>query len=284
MWLFMLPSMVVMAVVLLYPLCSAIYFSFRQFFLTGGTSHFIGVSNYTSLLTDERFWGDLATTFIIVGCSVALQFVIGMALALGLYALTKGARLISLLNFLPNVVTPVVGAIFLKWLFIGRFGLIDATLLSFDLYPPDWLGDPIWAKITLVLADTWKFTPFLMLVLYAGLQAFDTQLLEAASIDGASTAQKIRYIILPMMKPLILFVVSIRAMDAFRFFDLVYVLTNGGPGTATETITLYTYQLGFRLLDIGKASALGVLTLLIVATMIAALIWLMRRGGREEAF
>jgi multiple sugar transport system permease protein len=91
----------------------------------------------------------------------------------------------------------------------------------------------------------------------------------------------LRYIILPMMKPLILFVVSIRAMDAFRFFDLVYVLTNGGPGTATETITLYTYQLGFRMLDVGKASALGVLTLLIVASMIAMLIWLMRRSGRD---
>jgi multiple sugar transport system permease protein len=204
-----------------------------------------------------------------------------MGVALALYALTTGARLISLLNFLPNVVTPVVGAIFLKWLFIGRFGLIDSTLLSFDLFPPNWLGDPIWAKVTLIIADTWKFMPFLMLVLYAGLQAFDTQLLEAAAIDGATSWQRLRYVILPMMKPLILFVVSIRAMDAFRFFDLVYVLTNGGPGTATETITLYTYQLGFRMLDVGKASALGVITLIIVASMIAALIWLMRRRGRE---
>ena len=204
-----------------------------------------------------------------------------MGLALGLYALTRGTRLISLLNFLPNVVTPVVGAIFLKWLFIGRFGLIDSTLLSFDLFPPDWLGDPIWAKVTLIIADTWKFMPFLMLVLYAGLQAFDTQLLEAAAIDGANPWQRLRYVILPMMKPLILFVISIRAMDAFRFFDLVYVLTSGGPGTATETITLYTYQLGFRMLDVGKASALGVLTLIIVASMIAMLIWLMRGRGRE---
>jgi multiple sugar transport system permease protein len=281
MWLFMVPSLAVMAVVLLYPLASAIYFSFLRFFLDGGTTRFIGLGNYLALLSDERFWGDLATTFIIVGCSVAAQFVIGMGLALGLYALTRGARLISLLNFLPNVVTPVVGAIFLKWLFIGRFGLIDSTLLSFDLFPPDWLGDPVWAKVTLILADTWKFTPFLMLVLYAGLQAFDTQLLEAASIDGANPWQLLRYVILPMMKPLILFVVSIRAMDAFRFFDLVYVLTNGGPGTATETITLYTYQLGFRMLDVGKASALGVLTLMVVAAMVAVLIWLMRRSGRE---
>ena len=277
----MVPSLAVMAVVLLYPLGSAIYFSFQHFFLDGGASWFVGFANYSALLGDERFWGDLGTTFVIVGFSVAVQFVVGMGLALGLYALTRGARLISLLNFLPNVVTPVVGAIFLKWLFVGRFGLIDSTLLSLDLFPPDWLGDPIWAKVTLILADTWKFTPFLMLVLYAGLQAFDTQLLEAAQIDGANAWQRLRYVILPTMKPLILFVVSIRAMDAFRFFDLVYVLTSGGPGTATETITLYTYQLGFRMLDIGKASALGVLTLIVVASMIGVLIALMRRGGRE---
>jgi len=281
MWPFMLPSIAVMAVVLLYPLGSAIWYSFLRFYLGGGAPQFVGLANYIELLGDERFWGDLLNTFIIVGASVALQFVIGMALALALYAASRGVRLISLLNFLPNVVTPVVGAIFLKWMFIGRFGLLDATLISFDLYPPNWLGDPIWAKVSLILADTWKFMPFLMLVLYAGLQAFDTQLLEAAEIDGANAWQRLRYVILPMMKPLILFVVAIRAMDAFRFFDLVYVVTNGGPGTATETITLYTYQIGFRMLEVGKASALGVLTLVIVAAMIAGLIFLMSRRGRE---
>ncbi len=281
MWLFMLPSLAVMVVVLVYPLASAIYFSFLQYYLGAATTKFVGLANYVDLLSDARFWGDLLNTIIIVGCSVGLQLVVGFALALALYTATRGVRLISLLNFLPNVVTPVVGAIFLKWMFVGRFGLIDSTLISFDIFPPDWLGDPIWAKVSLILADTWKFMPFLMLVLYAGLQSFDTQLLEAAQIDGATPFQRLRYIIIPMMKPLILFVVAIRAMDAFRFFDLVYVITNGGPGTATETITLYTYQIGFRMLEVGKASALGVLTLIIVAAMIAGLILLMSRRGRE---
>jgi ABC-type sugar transport system permease subunit len=281
MWPFMVPSLAVMAVVLLYPLASAIWYSFLRYYLGGGAPVFVGLANYLDLLSDARFWSDLATTVVIVGFSVALQLVIGLALALALYAAARGVRLISLLNFLPNVVTPVVGAIFLKWLFIGRFGLIDSTLISFDVFPPDWLGDPVWAKVTLILADTWKFMPFLMLVLYAGLQAFDTQLLEAAQIDGANGWQRLRYVILPMMKPLILFVVAIRAMDAFRFFDLVYVITNGGPGTATETITLYTYQIGFRMLEVGKASALGVITLVIVAAMIGGLIFLMSRRGRE---
>jgi multiple sugar transport system permease protein len=281
MWPFMLPSLAVMTVVLLYPLASAIWYSFLRYYLGGGAPVFIGLTNYVDLLEDSRFWGDLLTTVIIVGASVLLQLLVGMALALALYAATRGVRLISLLNFLPNVVTPVVGAIFLKWLFIGRFGLLDSTLIWLGFYPPNWLGDPVWAKVTLILADTWKFMPFLMLVLYAGLQSFDTQLLEAAQIDGANAWQRLRYVILPMMKPLILFVVAIRAMDAFRFFDLVYVITNGGPGTATETVTLYTYQIGFRMLEVGKASALGVITLIIVATMIAGLILLLSRRGRE---
>ncbi len=282
MWLFMLPSLAVMTVVLAYPLASAIYYSFLRYYLGGGAPQFIGLANYLELLADERFWGDLLNTVIIVGASVVLQLVIGLALALALYAATRGVRLISLLNFLPNVVTPVVGAIFLKWMFIGRFGLLgfDADLVRRISRRTGW-AIRCGRRSRLILADTWKFMPFLMLVLYAGLQAFDTQLLEAAQIDGANAWQRLRYVILPMMKPLILFVVAIRAMDAFRFFDLVYVLTNGGPGTATETITLYTYQIGFRMLEVGKASALGVLTLVIVAAMIAGLIVLMSRRGRE---
>jgi multiple sugar transport system permease protein len=281
MWLFMLPSLLVMAVVLVYPFGSALYYSFFDYYLGRETISFVGFGNYAALLADQRFWSDLLTTVIIVGCSVALQLVIGLGLALALYALTRGVRLFSLLNFLPHVVTPVVGGIFLKWMLVGRWGLFDATLISLDIFPPDWLGDAFWAKVSVVLADTWKFMPFLMLVLYAGLQSFDVSLLEAASIDGATPWQKLRHVILPMMQPIILFVVAIRLMDAFRFFDLIYILTNGGPGTATETITLYTYQLGFRMLEVGRASALGVLTLVIVAGMVAAMIMAMRARGRD---
>ena len=281
MWLFLLPSVLIMALVLAYPLASAVYYSFFSYYLGGTGLRFVGLGNYLGLLAEERFWSDLLTTVIIVGASVALQLAIGLALALALYAVGAWVRTITLLNFLPHVVTPVVAAIFLKWMFMGRWGLLDSVFISFNVFPPDWLGDPIWAKASLVLADTWRFMPFLMLVLYAGLQSFDTSLLEAAEIDGANGWQRLRYVILPMMKPLIVFVVAIRVMDAFRFFDLVYVLTNGGPGTATETITLYTYQLAFRMLEVGRASALGVLTLLLIAGPIVGMILFLQRRGRE---
>jgi multiple sugar transport system permease protein len=175
-----------------------------------------------------------------------------------------------------------VGALLLRWIFVSRWGLLDATLASLGIFPPDWLGDPLMAKVTVIAADAWKFTPFMMLVLYAGLQSMDRNLLEAGVIDGASGWNLIWHIILPTLRPLILFVLAIRLMDAFRFFDSIYVLTGGGPGTATETITMYTYQLGFRMLEIGKASALGIITLIMVAALIWGVIFVLyrREGGR----
>ncbi|MFI4982169.1 MAG: carbohydrate ABC transporter permease [Nevskiales bacterium] len=281
MWWFMLPSFLVMAAVLLFPVGAAIYYSVLAFYLDGTPTHFVALQNYIELLRDDRFWGDLLNTVILVTCGVLLQLVIGLALALALFALKRGARSFLLLNFLPLVVTPVVGAIFLKWIFVSRWGLLDATLIAYDIFPPNWLGSPIWAMISLVLADTWKFMPFFMLVLYAGLQSFDMETLSAAAVDGANGWQRLRYIILPMMKPLILFVVAMRMMDAFRFFDLVYILTGGGPGSSTETITLYTYFIGFEKLDIGKSSALGVITVLIVSVLTAAIVYVVQRRGRQ---
>ena len=187
-----------------------------------------------------------------------------------------------ILLFLPHIITPVVATLFLKWILTSNWGLIDATLLTFNINPPDWLGDPVWAKICVVLADAWIFTPFVMLVLYAALQTLDQAQIEAASIDGANGWRIIRHIILPSLVPVIVFTVSVRLMDVFRFFDTIYVLTGGGPGTATETITMYTYQLGFQLLQVGKASALGIITLIIVAAIIATFSRILQRGyGRS---
>ena len=214
--------------------------------------------------------------------SVGVEFAFGFVLAFALYRLTFSVRVFMILLFLPHIITPVVATLFLKWILTSNWGLIDATLLTFNINPPDWLGDPVWAKICVVLADAWIFTPFVMLVLYAALQALDQAQIEAASIDGAGSWRIIRHIILPSLVPVIVFTVSVRLMDVFRFFDAIYVLTGGGPGTATETITIYTYQLGFQLLQVGKASALGIITLVIVAAIIATFSRILQRGyGRS---
>jgi multiple sugar transport system permease protein len=275
---FLLPSALVVAVVLLFPLGYAVYLSFFRYFMGREDPAFIGLANYTTLLSDVRTLWALVHTLVIVVASVALQFALGFVLAYGMFRLTRGGGVAATLNFIPHIVTPVVGALFMKWMFAGRWGLIDGLLTSVGITPPNWLGDPAWAMATVILADTWRFAPFMTLVLYAGLQAMDQSILEAAAVDGAGGWAMIYRVILPALKPIILFVLAIRTMDAVRYFDIIYVLTGGGPGTATETLTTYTYVLGFRALEIGKASALGVLTLALILLMMTGLIsWIYRR-------
>jgi multiple sugar transport system permease protein len=280
-WLFLVPSAAVLGAVMLYPLGYAIYLSLFNYDLGSGSRDFIGFGNYAALLADDRFWHTLNRTVAIVSAAVGLEFCLGLLVAYGLYRLTFAVRTLNLLLFLPSIVTPVVAALFLRWIFMGRWGLLSATLIGLGIFPPDFLGNPDWARVTVVLADSWQFTTFMILVLYAGLNTVDQSQIEAAQIDGAGVWTLLFRIMLPAIRPLIVFVLAIRLMDAFRFFDTIYVLTSGGPGTATETVTLYTYALAFRLLQIGKASALGVLTLLFVAILTGLMIRIVyrREGG-----
>jgi multiple sugar transport system permease protein len=279
-WLFLLPSGITLAAVLLFPLSYAIYLSLFNYDLGANIETFIGLDNYTALLGEPRFWASLERTAAIVAASVALEFSLGLLIAYGLYRLTFGVRTLNLLIFMPNVITPVVAALFLRWIFIGRWGLLSGILISMGFFPPDFLGNPGWARAVVVLADSWQFTPFMVLVLYAGLNTVDLNQIESAQLDGAGAWTLLFRIMVPAIRPLILFVLAIRVMDAFRFFDQIYVLTAGGPGTATETITMYTYALAFRLLQVGKASALGVITLLITAGAILAIISTLYRRER----
>lgn len=280
-WLFFLPSFGLLAVVLLWPLSYAIWLSFFDYYLGSDTRTFVGLGNYIELLSERRLWNSMRTTLIIAFGSVAVEFALGLALALALFRLRIGSQIFSALLFLPHIVTPVVAALFLKWMLASNWGLIDATLLSMNIEPPDWLGNPAWAKVSVIFADAWIFTPLVMMVLYAALQGLDNALIEAAQIDGASGWQILRNIIIPAIIPAIIFTVSIRLMDVFRFFDTIYVLTGGGPGTATETVTMYTYQLGFRMLEVGKASALGVITLILVGFLIFAINRILTRIYRK---
>jgi multiple sugar transport system permease protein len=266
---FLAPSGVILACVMIGPLFFAFYLSFHHFFL-GQQKTFAGFENYSRLLTEGRFWLSLARTTFIVIVSVTLEFCSGLLIAYGLYNLTRGAKVFNVLMMFPNIITPVVSGVFLRWVFVPDYGLIDVTLNTFGLHGPDFVGDAFWARITIILADMWQNTPFLILVLYAGLNTVDRSQIEAALIDGIGPWRMLTRIMVPNIRPVIVFVLAIRLMDSFRFFDQIFVLTGGGPGTATETLTMYTYSLGFRLLDVGTASALGVLTLVI--EMVAVLL------------
>ena len=277
---FLMPSAVVLLAVMVFPLGYAIYLSLFDYDIGAGIFRFIGLDNYSTLFTEQEFWGSLWRTVVIVASAVALEFATGLLVAYGLYRLTFGVKTLNTLMFMPSIITPVVAALFLRWIFMGRWGLLSGLLISFGIFPPDFLGDPNWARLTVILTDAWQFTPFMILVLYAGLNTVDQSQIEAAQVDGAGPWTQLARIMIPAIRPLILFVLAIRVMDAFRFFDQIYVLTAGGPGNATQTITIYTYQTAFRLLQIGKASALGVITLLITAAAIAAIIATLYRRER----
>jgi multiple sugar transport system permease protein len=277
---FLMPSAVLICCVMLYPLGYALYSSLFNYDLGSGIQEFTGLENYSTLLGEARFWEALGRTCLIVTFAVASEFFLGLFIAYGLYLLTRGAKTLSLIMFLPHVVTPVVAALFLRWIFMGRWGLLSSALISFNIFPPDWLGDPAWAKFTVVIADVWQYTPFMVLVLLAALNTVDESMLEAARLDGAGLWTQLFRIMVPSIRPMIAFVVVIRVMDAFRSFDSIYVLTAGGPGTATETLTMYTYTTAFKLLKIGKASALGVLTLLFVSIVAAVIIVILSRLNR----
>jgi multiple sugar transport system permease protein len=279
-WMFLVPSAIVLLAVMVFPLGYAIYLSLFNYDIGAGIFEFVGLGNYGGLLAEQEFWDSLWRTVLIVVSAVALEFVTGLLVAYGLYRLTFGVKALNTLMFMPSIITPVVAALFLRWIFIGRWGLLSGLLISWGIFPPDFLGDPNWARVTVIVADAWQFTPFMILVLYAGLNTVDQSQIEAAQVDGAGPWMLLFRIMVPAIRPLILFVLAIRVMDAFRFFDQIYVLTAGGPGNATETVTIYTYQLAFRLLQIGKASALGVITLLITAAAITGIIATLYRRER----
>lgn len=278
--LFLLPSVILICCVMLYPLGYAVYSSLFNYDLGSGIHELIGLDNYATLLGEARFWAALGRTCLIVACAVTSEFFMGLFVAYGLYQLVRGGRVLSLLMFLPHIVTPVVAALFLRWIFMGRWGLLSSVLISLNIFPPDWLGDPSWARFTVVVADIWQFTPFIILVLLAALNTVDESLIEAAKLDGAGHWTLLFRIMVPSVWPMIAFVLVIRVMDAFRSFDNIYVLTAGGPGTATETLTMYTYTTAFKLLKIGKASALGVLTLIFVGLVALAVIMVLSRLNR----
>jgi multiple sugar transport system permease protein len=274
--LFLLPSAVILGAVMIAPLLFAIYLSFFSYFL-GQDKSFVWLANYGTLLTEGRFWKSLGTTLYIVFASVTLEFCSGLLIAYGLYNLARGGRVFNVLLMLPNIITPVVSGVFLRWVFVPEWGLMDVTLKTIGIAGPDFLGNAFWARITIILADMWQHTPFMVLVLFAGLNSVDRSQIEAAQIDGIGPFRMLTRIMVPNIKPLIVFVLAIRLMDAFRFFDQIFVLTAGGPGTATETLTMYTYALGFNLLNIGTASALGVMTLLIELVIVLLMIRIVYR-------
>jgi multiple sugar transport system permease protein len=274
--------MTVLAVILFYPLAYSLGLSFYNYYLPVPQTTFVGLDNFRFILGDDAFWEALGVTARFTGAAVTIEVVVGIAVALLLDSRIPCRRLVNTVVLLPMAITPAVAGLLMRWMFESNWGPVNYFLGLVGVRGPGWTGDPVWALWSIVLADVWQNTPFVILVVYAGLQSIPVEPLEAAMVDGASRAQTLARVVFPFLRPLVLFVLIIRSMDAFRIFDQVFVMTGGGPGTTTQTITFYNYVMAFRQLRMGRASALGVITLLILSLVIGAWIYLLYRREKGE--
>jgi multiple sugar transport system permease protein len=226
---------------------------------------FIGAVNYAEALRDPRFWAALGHTAFFTAVSVTLELGLGLALALAMNRATRGRTVIRAAVLVPWAIPTVVSALLWRFIFDDQAGIVNAVLSGVGLIrqPIVWFIHPDLAWVPLIVSDVWKTTPFVALLLLAGLQNIDSSLYEAARIDGASSWQQFRHVTLPLLKPAMLVALVFRTLDSVRVFDLVYVLTGGGPGTSTEPIALYTFNSLLQNLRFGYGSALSVITFVV---------------------
>lgn len=238
-----------------------------------------GFSNYVRLLGDPRFWNAMKNMAYELVFGVGVQLLIGLGLALLLDRTFKGRGAIVTLFLLPTMIAPVVVGTTFRMIYHHSYGPLNYVLQTLHIPALNWLANPNLAFPSIIIADTWEWTPFMMLILLAGLQSIPSELHEVASVDGASNWQRFLYITLPLLKRTIIIAVLIRSMDAFKLFDLVVLLTQGGPGIASETLPYYNYLVGFKYFSMGYAAALAYIQLIVLIIMAQIFLKYWRRGG-----
>ncbi len=284
-WLLVTPALASILLVALFPLGWTVWESLHQHDLRMPWlgQPFVGLRNYVTIAGDARFWGAMAHTAFFAATSIALELSLGLLLALALNRSFRGRGVVRAAVLLPWAIPTVVAALLARFMFESPWGVVDTLLVRAHLAaePVVWLAGARLAWVPLIVADVWKTTPFVALLLLAGLQTIDRELYEAAAIDGASAWWQLRRITLPLLKPALLVTLVFRTLDAFRVFDLVYVLTGGGPGTSTEPISLYTFNTLLQNLEFGYGAALSVVVF--AATFALALLYIRWLGGVTPA-
>jgi multiple sugar transport system permease protein len=275
-WSFVAPSLILMGMVTAYPILYVLYLSLFERRLAFRTSRFIGLENYFSLVQDARFWGALLNTAYFTALSVTLELLLGLSIAVLLNRRFRFKGAMRAVVLVPWAIPTVVSAKMWEWMYNTDFGILN-HLLGVKV---NWLGSTFWAIHAAVFMDVWKTTPFVAILLLAGLQTIPRELHHAARTDGAGSWAVFRRVTLPLLKPVILVVLIFRTLDAFRVFDSIYVLTGGGPARSTETLSIYAYKVLFQTLQFGYGSTLSVLVFLSTGAISVFYIRLLSRGIR----
>jgi multiple sugar transport system permease protein len=272
------PAVLAMCAILVYPLLFSLWVSLFDWRMAATTHAFIGLQNYVEALTSSFFEFVFLQSIAFTLACLALNLVIGMALAQLLNIHFKGRGMIRTLFLLPMVTAPVLAGFNFRWIFNDRFGLANQLMIQFGLgMPLAWLADANLSRLTIVIATVWQGMPFMLLLLLAGLQSLPTSPFEAATVDGASAWQRFWYITLPLLRPVVVVAVALQTIDLFRVFDTIYIITRGGPGHATELFPFYVYRSAFSDDRLGFAAALSYITIAITVAFLIPLFYVERR-------
>ncbi|HHY45790.1 MAG TPA: sugar ABC transporter permease [Firmicutes bacterium] len=261
---FLMPMLIFLFVWNILPLLWVVGLSFYQFsVLQGGIPRFLGLWNYISILEDPYFWERFRTTFSFVALAVSLELVIGFALGFLFNQKFPGKRIMLPIIFAPMIIAPVAAGVFFRFIYDPHWGVINYFLTKFFNIRLEFLEKADLALPAVAAVDIWMWSPFMMLMCLAGLQAVPQHLLEAAEIDRIPWFMRFRNIVLPHIRPVLVLAVLLRTIDAFKTFDIVFVMTGGGPGAATEVLPMSIYRQAFLFFRTGQASSLAVIVLFI---------------------
>lgn len=267
-WAFMAPAAIILAAMLAYPIFYTLQISFSRFdLMTFSAAEWVGFDNYVHVLNDYRFWSSMRVTLIYLVSALPLQIVLGFGIAFLINAEWRGRSIVRALFIIPMVVAPVVAGGIWRMILDPLWGIVNWFLGLFGIHPLNWFGDPTLAMATIVIIDTWRWTPFVVLIATAALLALPRELFEAAEIDGANWWDMLRYVTLPLLVPIIAATFVVRWLGAVKMFDIALAATYGGPGGATNVINLFIYEEAFRSLHFAESAAMAVVVLLITMVL-----------------
>jgi multiple sugar transport system permease protein len=275
-WPFVVPAVAVVGSVIVFPWVFTVWMSLQEW-TVGGARRFSGLANYMRLASDERFLTSVGHTLVYTFLAVVLPLIFGTFAALIFNSRLPFRGVLRGVFVMPMMATPVAVALVWTMMFHPQLGVLNYLLSLIGIGPQAWVFSPSTVIPSLVLVETWQWTPLVMLIVLGGLAAIPAEPYESAEIDGANVLQRFRYITLPMIAPFLMVAVIIRTIDALKSFDIIYAITQGGPGTASETINLYLYSVAFAYYDVGYGSAIAVVFFAIVIALSLLMLHLRQR-------
>ena len=281
-WAFLMPTLIFLAVTALFPLLYSVYLSFFRLKLNlpNQTPVFVGLANYTKMFTDTMLHTSTINTILFAFISVALEVVLGLMVAMVICSDSMWSRVATSIFMIPMIMAPVAIGTLWRMMMDASTGVLNYFLSFFGVDTIQWLADPFMAKVSVLLVNVWQLTPWVTVICAAGLKALPQDCIQAALVDGATPRQIFWKIVLPLIKPVLVIVVMMRFTDAFKVFDTIYTMTNGGPGTATEMLPNFIYKQGLKYYDAGYAAALAIVFVLVMAFI--TLFFLRLRKKEEE--